>query len=387
MKKVSITKCSTYEDQIIEKSIEKLMEPLGGFEAFINKDEKVLIKPNLLMAKQPEFCVTTHPAVIKAVIKAVIPITQNIIIADSPGAGYPYTVGNLKKVYKTCGLDKVADETGVKLNYDLNYKSISKPDGYLLKLFDIIAPVLEADKIINVCKLKSHMFTGISCAVKNMFGAIPGVQKPGYHSKLIEANNFATMLLDLYKLTNPCLSIMDGIIGMEGDGPSAGTPKEIGLLMASPCAIALDAVLCKILGKNPETIPHIRAAINKKLISSQFSEIEILGVSLEDAIINDFVWPKILITADGFGGLPFYQKIAYPFFKEILSMKPIVDEDNCISCGVCEKACPVKAINMDSDKAEIDNKKCIRCYCCHELCPEKAVKLNEHFIKKLTGIK
>lgn len=384
MHKVSIVRCSSYDEKIIKESIENVLKPLGGIEAFIKPGEKVLIKPNLLRAAAPEEAVTTHPLVIKAVIDIIKPLTASIVIADSPGAGYPYTVSNLARVYEKSGIKKIAQETNTLLNYCLQYNEVSNPEGSLIKKFEIIKPVIDADKIINIAKLKTHMLSRITGPVKNLFGVIPGISKPAYHSTLQKSSDFSAMLIDLYNLINPALNIVDAVTAMEGDGPSAGNPRQFGLIIAGRCGFAVEEVIRKILNEPIENIPLLKAAAERNLIPEN---IEIFGPKPEELEAPDFKWPQKSMADINFGRFNKLFQIIALLAKNLLALRLKTDKKKCTGCGVCVAACPVKAILIKNKKVNIINKKCIRCYCCHELCPQKAIKLQKHFIFKLIPIR
>jgi ferredoxin len=247
----------------------------------------------------------------------------------------------------------------------------------------VITPVLQAAGIFNICKLKTHSFMAFTGAVKNNFGVIPGLHKPGYHAKLHDTGRFANMLLDLAAYVAPRVSIMDAVVGMEGDGPGAGTPREVGLLLGSKNPLALDVVASEIIGLPRERNPILVAAEKRGLSPTRVEEVKIIGPAISELRIPNYKFPATLSEGVGFGDATWMQRLATRVFRNDMSLKPWVVKEKCIACGVCRDSCPVRAISVIQEKGEyahIDYKHCIRCYCCHELCPEKAIELKGSFL-------
>ena len=390
MSKVAIVKCENYEEDVVKKAVEKSINLLGGISNFIDKKDKVFIKPNLLRASSPESLIITHPSIVKSVAKLVKNLGAEVTIGDSPGG--KFTKNSLSKVYKISGLTDVSKETGAKLNWNTSYSTKSNPEGNIVKFFEIINIASKADKIISISKLKTHGFTYITGAVKNLFGLIPGLKKIGFHTRFQNIDHFSQMLLDLYILTKPALNIMDAVIAMEGSGPSAGDAKKVGLILASDDAVCLDLVVSYIIGVNPLKVPTLKAAIDRNLITGKISDVDIVGEEIDSVRVLDFK-PPSTERRDFW----FYPPVIRKWAIRNLNSTPII-KSNCIGCGVCVKSCPVNAMKLisidkmaiDKDvkkKANIDLKKCIRCYCCHELCPEEAVGLKKSLLLKMISLK
>ncbi len=377
MTKVYMVRCPDYA-QAGEKMAE-LIEKMGGMESLISAGEKVVLKPNLLAAAEPDKAVTTHPSVMIAVAQMAVRAGAEVVIADSPGSGYPYTEKTLQKTYRITGMDSVAAEAGIPLNYDTTHEVVSYPEGEHFKRFEIISPVLRADAVFNLCKLKTHSFMHMTCAVKNLFGVIAGLTKPGYHAKLREKAHFANMLLDLAACVSPRINIMDAVVGMEGNGPHNGEPRRIGLLLGSFSALALDVVAGAIMGLPKANNPILIEAERRGLAPVDLDQIELEGMDAAKLCIPDFKLPPTVPKMhDRFFSLLF------PVFKNGFSVKPRIIEETCVSCGACRDACPVKVITI-ADKetpAHIDDKGCIRCYCCHEMCPHDSIELHSGLLHR-----
>jgi uncharacterized protein (DUF362 family) len=381
MSKVAIVRCKNYQEDRVERAVSKCINLLGGISNLINKNEKVFIKPNLLRASLPENLIITHPTIIKSIAKLVLNLGAKVIIGDSPGGNFNKT--SLSKVYELSGLKDISEEIGAMLNWDTNYSVISNPEGKLVKSFEIIDAVSKTDKLISISKLKTHGFTYVTGAVKNLFGLIPGLKKIGFHTKFPNVDHFSEMLLDLYILTRPALNIMDAVIAMEGKGPSAGDAKKVGLILASDDAISLDLVATHIIGINPFKVPTLKNAIKRNIITGKIDDIEILGEKIDSVRVLDFKPPPKERT-----DFWFYPPIIRKWAVRNLNLIPFI-KSSCIGCGVCMKNCPANAIKIiligkeAKKKANIDLKKCIRCYCCHELCSEKAVELKKPLLLKM----
>jgi uncharacterized protein (DUF362 family)/NAD-dependent dihydropyrimidine dehydrogenase PreA subunit len=371
MKEVYVVRCSDYSE--VGEKMADLFEMMGGIEKFVSPGERIVLKVNLLAAAEPEKAVTTHPKVVASVARMVKGSGATPVIADSPGSGYPYTKKTLERTYRASEMDKVAEDVGIALNYDTSFGIVSYPEGEHFKRFEIITPVLESDSFINLCKLKTHGFTHMTGAVKNIFGIIPGLTKPGYHAKLQEKNHFASMLLDLAAFASPRLSIMDAVVGMEGNGPHSGDPRHVGLILASSSPLALDVIAGEIMGLPKKNNPVLVEAERRGLSPVNFDQVELIGIDPSELRIPGFKLPP---TVPAIHDRLF--SFLYPLVKKGFSVKPRIIKDKCISCGTCRDACPVGVITVsDNIPAEIDNKGCIRCYCCHEMCPHDAIELHQ----------
>ena len=347
---VSIQK-STYDNL----NIESLLKPLGGFKNYISKGERVLLKTNLLNATEPEKCIVTNPAVITAIVKSVLKVGGIPYIGDSPSG--QFTKRRLKKVYKKSGLIKLSKQLGIELNYDTGSKKINFPNGKRLQKIPICNFVLNADKIISLPKIKTHSYMMMTLATKIMFGSVPGLIKAKYHSMFLKRKEFAEMLIDVLLAAKPNLIIMDGVVGMQGEGPSGGDPVELGVMFASENSVAIDLAVCKMLDIEPIGIPTLKEA---KIRNLWPLEIDYPLLTPQDVKYNGFILPSsagYLLT-----GKKTPNRFPYPNVK-------------CTGCGQCVEVCSRKAIEIIDEKAKIDYSKCIKCYCCHEICTYNAIDL------------
>ena len=354
-------KNETYSTVCIQKAgyddmdIDSLIHPLGGMTNYIKKGEKVLLKTNLLNATPPDKSVITHPNFIAAVAESVKKAGGIPYIGDSPSGNF--SKRRLKKVYQKSGLISLSKEKGIDLNYDIKSKKISIPHGKKLKNTRICDFVINADKIIALPKIKTHTLMMLSLAEKIMFGAVPGLIKASYHAKYNKNSDFADMLLDVLSITNPTLFIMDGIIGMQGEGPMSGTSIELGTILASDNPVALDIAVCEMLNIQPLGIPTLKQAKIRKMWPKN---ITYPILQPKDVSNSNFELPSTanyLLTG-----------------KKKPAKYPNISSD-CVACGECVRICPKKAIGMENNKVTVDKEKCIRCYCCHEVCTYDAIFL------------
>jgi len=375
-KTVSVVKCSDY--QKAEDSVFKALELLGGIESFVSYGDRVLIKPNYVSKKNPSDAATTHPAILRAVVKAVIKAGGKAIIAESPGG--VYSEGILKGLYKTCGALEAVEGLEATLNYDTEFSQVHFPNGKTLKSFPVIKPVLDADVIISLPKMKTHAMTDYTGAVKNLYGVIPGTYKAELHFRLNEKKDFCSMLLDLCECVKPTLSIMDAVWGMEGNGPTAGENRHIGLVMASANPYALDLVCTHLMDYSPEAVETVRQAYERGLCTKNIGELNILGEALEKLVMYDYKKPDTHFDLLKIVPLPQSVKAA---IENMASARPRINFDECIGCGECFRCCPPKAIDMVDQKPRINKKACIKCFCCQELCPKQAVKIKRSLLNRI----
>jgi uncharacterized protein (DUF362 family) len=336
--------------------LDSLLTPLGHLNNYIKKEEKILLKVNLLNASVPSKAVNTHPFLVKKTAEAVLKNGGVPIIGDSPSG--QFTKRRLTKVYEKGGLTDISRELGIELNYDVTTKKIPIPQGKRLKKTPICNFILQADKIIALPKIKTHSYMIMTLASKIMYGAIPGLTKAKYHSLYIRRTTFSDMLLDVLSVTKPDLIIMDGITGMQGQGPGSGIPVNLGILLAAENPVAIDIAVCRILDIEPVGIPVLKQA---KIRGLWPKAIQYPVLTPDDVRYKGFILPSTanyLITG-----------------KKTPQQNPIITS-KCNSCGLCKEICPKQAITLTDKGATINYANCIKCYCCHEVCPENAIELD-----------
>jgi len=371
--------CTAYDVPLIREKISALFRTLR-FTPDMFAGKIILVKPNLVMAKKPELAATTHPAVLRALAEVLAEFApKKIVIADS--AGGPYNPPALQVLYRTCGLMSLAELPFVELNTDCSFDNVEMENGLRLRHCHMIRPAVEADVCINVCKLKTHGLTGLSCATKNLFGLIPGVEKFEMHATFPQIEDFSEMLVDITEYMRghtEYIALCDGILGMEGNGPTHGTPVEAGVLLASRSPYALDVMAEHIIGCD-RAVLHLDAAAKRGLVVRDWQEIPLLSAD-EDASLPALSFRKPDSTSGKF--LKNLSGIMGGRLAEAFAARPVIKASSCVGCGVCVQSCPVHTIALVTKKqkkiASITPDKCIRCYCCQELCPKGAVVLRKN---------
>ena len=369
-------KCFSYQADELSNKLDSLLQELGGLDNFVSAGDLVVFKINLLMGKAPEAAVTTNPEFIRALARKVKKLGAEVMIADSPGG--PFNDKLLKRAYQKAGLYQLAAEENLKLNYNTDSKKYEYRAGKINKSFQLASYVEAADLIINLPKLKTHGLTMYTGAVKNLFGCIPGVLKAEYHLRMQSVYDFSRMLNDLAGLVAADLTIMDAVVGMEGEGPSNGRPKKFNYLLASTSPYYLDLAAVRLMGINPEEkVPSIEAALADQIIEKE--KLEIRGDKIEAP--DKVEIPKIekennLLDTK----LPDFLS---DILEKFLRPKPIFKEEQCVGCRSCFENCPPDAISMVDNFPEVDLDKCIRCFCCQELCPYDAVEIKYPLLAKL----
>lgn len=369
--KVAIIECTSYDENKVNDAIEKGINLIGGIESFVNKDEKILVKPNLLKAVHPEKAVTTNPKVFGAILKLLKENGyQNVVYGDSPGAG---SSTKLTDAVKIVGFEEEANKYDVKLGNFFESITLDYKEGKAAKKFNVCKEVADADAIISICKMKTHALEKITGAIKNQYGCIYANAKALGHAKYPNSSSFSKMLVDLNNCLKPRLYIMDGIVAMEGNGPASGDTVNMNVILISSDPVAIDSVYASLVYVNSKYVPTCVYGEMYGLGNRDLNNIDIVtpigNITIEEAI-NKYGKPDFNVNRKKTNLWPITSM--FRFAKH----KPIVDLDKCIGCGICQNACPVegKAVHSGNGKKAVYNyRKCIRCYCCQEMCPAKAI--------------
>jgi uncharacterized protein (DUF362 family)/Pyruvate/2-oxoacid:ferredoxin oxidoreductase delta subunit len=366
---VSIERCASYEREAVKSALIRLLEPLGGMGAFVWPGERVLLKPNMLSAKAPGKAVTTHPEVLRGVIELVREAGGVPLVGDSPG------IGGFRRVAEKSGILRVIEETGAEPAEFAESMEVAGQG--VFRRFEIARPYMEADRIINIAKLKTHEMMTMTCAVKNLFGAVVGTGKAAWHLKAgADRGVFARMLLEIFLLRRPDLNIVDAITAMEGNGPGSGDPRHVGLLLGGVNPVAVDVIAAEIAGI-PKKLLHVeRMAEKLRLDGTDRARIITVGTPLDEARVTGFRLPHI---SDVQFGLPLFLKKR---LRHYLTSRPCALPEKCGLCGVCVNACPPHAMAIKEGRLTIDYHSCIRCFCCRELCPDGALDVIDGVLLK-----
>ncbi len=430
---VFAARCASYERGEVERVLRWMFAALGliGGRA---RGKRVTIKPNLVMKMPPDGGGTTHPALVAAAARILTEEGALVTLAESPGG--LYTEGVLRAVYRGCGMEEASREAGFKLNFDLTAREVRFPDGVASKMFHLISPVLDCDILLNFAKVKTHGLTVMSGAVKNFFGTIPGVEKPEMHARFPEEDTFEQMLLDLCAFhhgNTEVVNLLDAVVGMEGNGPTGGSPRALGVLLGSRNAANLDLEAAHLIGLE-NAVPLLEKAASRGYCPARPEDLALSG----DAAAMEPV-PFALPESRGQARTRFLLTFGGGRFKGLLDPRPVIDQEKCRGCGTCLRGCPQHTIvweeregkpradrapclagktpagaatasphypaaSPDDPPAPRDDgprgegnlptpgrvarilpKNCIRCYCCQELCPHRAVKIKQRAIMRLIG--
>ncbi len=375
-KQVYITKCPDYSEASIARAVDECLAAFGGVAGIAgDSPKKILVKPNLLLPRGPEDNSTTHPAVVTAVARRFVEAGHSVVIADSCGGVYNKSI--LSTLYKKTGMEFAAEKAGATLNYDTSEVRRDAIDGEAVKEFTFIRPAVEADLIISVAKLKTHGMTYYTGAVKNLFGTLPGLAKVSMHQRFTKRERFCEMIVDIERTLRPAFSIIDGIEGMEGKGPSGGRTKKAGVMLAARNPHALDLAGCSVMGLDPRLAPTIVAGQKRGLAPKTADELEILGTPI-GKVVTKFE-PASSNSSAFIGLVPSFVR---PFAEGLFFSYPKVDREKCVGCGNCARSCPREQIVVANGKATIYHDRCIKCYCCHELCPVKAISFTRRANKR-----
>jgi len=368
---VALRAVPDYHPEALLAHLRQLLEPLGGMAAFVRPGDRVLLKPNLLAGKPPEKAVTTHPEMVRAVITLVQEAGGVALVGDSPGIGKPEAVA------KKCGVWEVIEVTGAGFAPFETSVQVATQTGTFQHL-ELAQDILDADVVINLPKLKTHQMMGLTCAVKNLFGAVVGLRKPRLHLQAGTSKEyFALMLLELAEFIRPALTIVDAVVGMEGDGPGSGDPVPIGALLAGVDPLAIDTVACELLGMDPAAVWTQVVANKTGRPGARLSEVDIVGD--QPAALRPATFRPAHSTDVNFR-LPDLLKRP---LRRSLTARPEVDHHRCRRCGICVEACPPQIMTIAHGRLQIDDKGCIRCFCCQELCPDGAILTRQGLLLRL----
>jgi len=368
--KVSLVKCKDYDRSLVLDATRKAIDLIGGISSFIQPQTKVLVKPNLLLAKEPEYGIDTHPEVVRAVIKILKEINCKIYLGDSPNVWRRQA--DVDEVYEKSGMRRVAEEEGVDL--------VKFDKGRWQDKFPLATWLDNCDYLVSVPKFKTHDTTILTGAIKNLFGLVTSTYKVELHKKYFDYEDFAGVLVDIYEKARPALTVIDGILAMEGDGPAtSGELRKVGLVLAGSDCVSLDTVLALIMGLKPFDILTTKEASSRNLGVADINNIAIFGEKLKDVIEEPFKLPSTSLRS----------KIPRPIIdvaKEFIRFYPKVDYNNCTLCAACMEICPQKIISIKSGRIVIDYSGCISCFCCQEACPNAAIKVKKSVLAKMIGL-
>ena len=371
---VAVVECRSYDPGVVEKAVARAVDLLGGIGQFVREGERILLKPNLLSAKDPDRAITTHPAIARAVTELVRAAGGVVEIGDSPGGA----IRGVERVWRNTKFLDLSEETGAPLlSFEASGSEELRGEA---RSYMVAKPVLEADGVINLPKMKTHVLTLYTGAIKNIFGVIPGFMKARFHSVAPRPVPFSRLLIDLFALIRPRLRlhVMDAVVAMEGDGPSGGSPREVGVVLASADAVALDSVASRMMGYRERQVPTVRLAEERGLGVAALDRIEVVGDDPWALAPLEFELPAT-------GAYNYIPDFLVRLLEPLVWAHPEMSADRgCrgTACGLCVRSCPVRAIEMVAGTPKVDFASCIECLCCHEVCPHDAVEVRLSWLAK-----
>lgn len=365
---VALVPCAHYETRALEKALDFVEEALGPLERGAEETDRVLLKPNLLTASAPEDAVVTHPALVAGVARRLRARGYEVFIGDSPGGA----VKGVESYWERTGLLEAARESGAHLlNFEGSGWERVRRGG---RAYTLARPVLEFRFILNLPKLKTHSFAGLTGAVKNLYGSVPGLMKTSLHLAAPGPDDFAARLLDVYEVATPTFHLADGVVAMDGRGPSAGRARPMGCLLAGRDGSALDLLFARLVGCRPERVITLAEARRRGWTGADWKAVEVRGADPGTLAPRDFRLPDNRI----YRWLP---PFLGPLVRRLVRSWPESTE-RCTGCGFCAESCPAEAIRLQGGRAVVDRTRCISCLCCHELCPEKAVAIQRTWMAR-----
>ena len=358
---VVLKRCGSYDPEEVARAVgEALADAIGGDTADLG-GKRVLLKPNLAAARAPERCVTTHPAIVGAAIDYFVGRGCNVFVGDSPAGA----VRGVDRVLHKTGMLKLCEDKGAQpVNFEAGGWLERSVEG---RTYRLARAAFDFDRVINMPKLKTHILTLITGAIKNMFGCVPGFAKSAFHLHNPKPAAMSKVLVDVFSIANPWVSLVDAVEAMDGNGPSSGGIRHLGVVAASRDAVALDAVLSQLVGIDPMKVPTTREAARRGLGESDLGKIDVRGVGLADLQDRPFRVPS---------------NWAFSLVPDVLAraaarwfwVKPHIDPSRCTGCGDCAGMCAASAMKLASGVAVLDRDRCVSCLCCIEACPCGAIE-------------
>lgn len=391
MAKVALIQIEDYDPEKLYLAFQAAFADLDLKKSF-QPGEKILIKPNLLAAVPPEKAVTPHPAVFTALARCLQNLGLALSYGDSPA------VDNPDRAARNSGIAAAAAELDIPgADFD-NSTEVELPQAKVMRRTNLAQGVIAADGLVTLAKLKTHALTGMTGAVKNQFGTIPGLRKAKLHVSYQDLDNFALMLADLNCYLKPRLAVMDAVVAMQGNGPKNGEPRKVGAILLSTDLLACDLVGAYLMNLPAKQMRVLQKLQETELATGSLANIDACRISIAgrataissgkaaslfaDLVVNDFIHAETERST-----LKRATSLGAPFLKRYVMNRPVINEKLCTRCGICVKACPVepKALQQKSrDDVPVYNyTRCIRCYCCQETCPTGAIFVRKSLLGRL----
>ncbi len=383
---VALARCPDYEPGAVDRAVGSVLELLGGLAPLVAR-KAVLLKPNFLVARAPERAVNTHPQVIRAVARAALEAgARGVLVADSP------SFGSGRRVASRLGLQSLLEPLGVEVGELDEPVEVRRP-GARYPALHLSRKVLEAEVVLNLAKCKTHGLCGLTLAVKNCFGAVVGTDKAAWHARAgRDADSFAGLVVEVCRAVAPALSLVDGVVGMDGNGPSNGRPRPLGFLAAGLDPFVLDRALARLLGVGEDQVLTFGPDGAPDL-----SALEVRGEPLGAFTPSGWELPRRLPRRDPGGAHTGPRGVFGRWWFDLLragaTPAPHFDPRRCSRCGHCLELCHSRALSWAQDgghptgrRVRLDREACIRCYCCQEVCPEAAITLRRGLLGRRRGL-
>ncbi len=380
---VSTARCISYDLPRVRAAVKRCVEALPELQALFARSRCVLLKPNLLSNRRgPEDHVNTHPAVIRALAELLTrDFGCDVAIGDSCGTLSP---GSTAAAIRNSQMDRVAELTGARVyNVDAQPRHVVPFDqGRVYREIPLPSNLDQFDLIVSVAKLKTHNLTYVTGPVKNLLGLVPGAGKKQAHLLAPRVEEFATLLCDLCALVRPGAAFVDGIVGMEGNGPNNGRLRRLELIGASCDAVALDSFCAQVMGFHPMAIPLLAECHERRLGRADPAEIAVRGEPAAAFAPDDFARPPTYALSALLRLLPRW--LFRTGFGAFGTRRAGIDQQRCSRCGECARNCPSGAVSFDrpSQRYGVDPRKCIACYCCDEVCPSDAIVMRGAWLQR-----
>ncbi len=379
---VSLVALDGYEDDArIAQALATALAPFGGISAIVHPGDRVLLKANLLAPAKPEEAVTSHPAIVRAVIRAVKAAgASRVMVGDSPG------VGTTREVMRACGILQVVEEEGAEMASFDHVAVFDRLENTIGKRLELAEQLKETDVLITLPKLKTHVQMGYTGALKNQYGLVVGTRKAQYHFRFQNRDRLADLMIDINRTAKVKLAILDAVVAMEGPGPHGGRPRKIGALVVGTDLPAVDVVGCQLIGLDSQSYPLLQAAARAGYGTTTPEKIEVIGETVESLRVADFELIKAPANIMRILPLPGWM---LRWLRRQIADRPYIDKSKCIKCLKCYNGCPVKPGAIDPRRKGdcVNQRTCIRCYCCHEFCPVNAIELRRSWIERIFHLK
>lgn len=369
--KISIVRCTSYNPALVQEKVKEAVNLIGGVSHYVKPESKVLVKPNLLMAKEPASGIDTHPEIVRAVIRILKEIGCEIFIGDGPSV-WGKQAQRVDEVYERSGIKRISDEEKVTL--------VTFEHARWRGSFPLTTWLDNCDYLINVPKFKTHELMLLTGAIKNLFGLVSGTYKTQLHKNYFNKVDFSKVLVDIYSQAQPALTIVDGITAMEADGPATGgSLRQLNLLLAGQDCVAIDSVMALLMGIKPVDVETTKEAANRKMGAVDIKDMALFGEKLDDMKVAPFILPKAYFKNK-------FPPVIIALIKNFIKFYPRLVQSKCIGCAACIRACPHKIVTMKHNRIVFDYSKCISCFCCQEVCPASAITVEKSLFAKIIGL-